>query len=50
MNKLPDETTLLSMLEKFEEAEKMAHNLSNMATEIKQKYQKRIQEFQPAQK
>ena len=50
MKKLPDEKTLLEMLEHFKLAEQAAREMSELSTAIALKYQKRMREIREARK
>ena len=48
MKTLPDEKTLLAMLEQFKSAEQQAREICEISTEITLKYQRRMREIRPA--
>lgn len=48
MKQLPDEKTLLEMLEVFKDAEVKAREMSELATAIAFKYQKKVREIREA--
>lgn len=48
MKELPDEKTLLEMLEVFKDAEVKAREMSELATAIAFKYQKKVGEIREA--
>ncbi|WP_199248572.1 hypothetical protein [[Phormidium] sp. ETS-05] len=49
MKELPDEQKMLEMLQVFQEAEEKAREMSDLATRIASKYQKRVREISPDQ-
>ena len=48
MKKLPDEKTLLAMLEQFKIAEQQAREICEISTEVALKYQQRMRELREA--
>lgn len=48
MKKLPDEKTLLAMLEQFKIAEQQAREICEISTEVALKYQQRRRELREA--
>ena len=48
MKTLPDEKTLLAILEQFKSAEQQAREICEMSTEITLKYQRQVREIREA--